>query len=196
MVETGVIHGKFQVMHLGHMEYILAAKMRCKRLIIGISDPDPEHVRFNRQKPGSMDAKAHPLTYFERMEMLTGALLEFGVPRGEFEIVPFPIDDPPLLSSYVPMDAVFYMTVYDDWDLEKKTILEGLGCKVEVLWQRKPEDKKVSGGAVLRSICEEGDWKGMVPKSVYRYICDHGLEEKIRALGRQEVPEEESKTEQ
>ena len=35
MVETGVIHGRFQIFHLKHMEYLLAAKMRCKKLFIG-----------------------------------------------------------------------------------------------------------------------------------------------------------------
>ena len=28
MIETGVVNGRFQVLHLKHMEYILAAKMR------------------------------------------------------------------------------------------------------------------------------------------------------------------------
>ena len=40
MVETGVIHGRFQVLHLKHMEYLLAAKMRCQTLYIGITHPD------------------------------------------------------------------------------------------------------------------------------------------------------------
>ena len=31
MIETGVINGRFQVLHLKHMEYILAAKMRCNK---------------------------------------------------------------------------------------------------------------------------------------------------------------------
>ena len=36
----GVIHGRFQMLHHGHMEYLLAGKKRCQRLIIGISNPD------------------------------------------------------------------------------------------------------------------------------------------------------------
>mgnify|MGYP002650348910 CR=1 FL=1 len=45
MIETGVIHGRFQVLHLKHMEYILAAKMRCRKLYIGITNPDSMHTR-------------------------------------------------------------------------------------------------------------------------------------------------------
>ena len=44
MIETGVINGRFQVLHLKHMEYILAAKMRCNKLYIGISNPDNMHT--------------------------------------------------------------------------------------------------------------------------------------------------------
>ena len=40
MTEIGVIHARFQVLHLKQLELILAAKMRCKKLYIGISHPD------------------------------------------------------------------------------------------------------------------------------------------------------------
>lgn len=182
MDKVGVIHGKFQVMHLGHMEYLLAAKMRCDHLIVGISDPDPGHIRFNPSKSEISSRKAHPLTYFERMEMVKGALLEFGVSQEDFDIVPFPIDDPTILPSYVPMDAVFYMTIYSEWDTEKKKLLESMNCRVQVLWDRYSEEKKISGTKVLKAISEEEQWKEMVPKSVYNYITNHGLEDRIRSL--------------
>ena len=40
MDEKGVIHGRFQMFHLKHLEYVLAAKMHCKKLYIGITHPD------------------------------------------------------------------------------------------------------------------------------------------------------------
>lgn len=40
MVELGVVRGRFQVFHLKHLEYVLAAKMRCRKLLIGIEEPD------------------------------------------------------------------------------------------------------------------------------------------------------------
>ena len=45
--KTGVIHGRFQCLHLKHMEYLMAAKNQCKRLIIGISNPDAGFIRVN-----------------------------------------------------------------------------------------------------------------------------------------------------
>ena len=48
---VGVIHGRFQMLHYGHMEYLLAGKERCERLIIGISNPDVTLVKFNDANP-------------------------------------------------------------------------------------------------------------------------------------------------
>ena len=45
MIDIGVVHGRFQPLHLKHMEYILAAKMRCRKLYIGITNPDNLHTR-------------------------------------------------------------------------------------------------------------------------------------------------------
>ena len=123
----GVIHGRFQLLHLGHMEYLLAGKARCRRLIVGVSNPDATVTRFSSASPHRSQPSSNPLTYFERYEMLRGSLLEAGVPREEFDIVPFPVNCPELLFNYVPREAKFYMTLYDQWSLEKKALLESLG---------------------------------------------------------------------
>ncbi len=33
MDKIGVIHGRFQMLHIGHMEYLLAGKERCNYLL-------------------------------------------------------------------------------------------------------------------------------------------------------------------
>lgn len=45
MKDIGVVNGRFQVLNLKHMEYILAAKMRCQKLFIGLTNPDTLHTR-------------------------------------------------------------------------------------------------------------------------------------------------------
>lgn len=45
MIDIGVVHGRFQPLHLKHMEYILAAKVRCRKLYIGVTNPDNLHTR-------------------------------------------------------------------------------------------------------------------------------------------------------
>ncbi|MGM9662782.1 MAG: adenylyltransferase/cytidyltransferase family protein [Oscillospiraceae bacterium] len=179
---VGVIHGRFQMLHLGHMEYLLAGKARCERLLIGVSNPDASLVKYSAANPHRSAASSNPLTYYERFEMLRGAMLEAGVPREEFDIVPFPINYPELLFNYVPRDAKFYMTLYDEWSEEKLRTLQGLGCAVEVMWRRSNAEKAYSGTEVRRRIVRGEAWSQMVPPSVFAYARAHGLEERIRAL--------------
>lgn len=179
---VGVIHGRFQMLHNGHMEYLLAGKARCDYLLIGISNPDASLMRFSAANPHRSAAASNPLSYYERFQMLRLALLEAGVPREEFDIVPFPINYPELLLNYVPRDAKFFMTIYDAWSEEKKRSLESLGCEVEVMWRRSNDEKEISGTEVREAIARGEPWNHLVPPSVYAYVRENGLEQRIRAL--------------
>ena len=117
MTETGVIHGRFQVLHLKHMEYLLAAKMRCRTLYVGITHPDiTAYAAVSPLDEHGITKTDNPLTYLERYQMIRDALLDFGVKREEFEIVPFPISSPDILRQYAPSDAVYYMSICSAWD--------------------------------------------------------------------------------
>lgn len=41
MVEQGVIHGRFHILHNDHLKYLLAGKLARCHLIVGITNPDP-----------------------------------------------------------------------------------------------------------------------------------------------------------
>ena len=62
MIDIGVVHGRFQPLHLKHMEYILAAKMRCRKLYIGITNPDNLHTRESVHDIRRSERSANPLT--------------------------------------------------------------------------------------------------------------------------------------
>lgn len=177
---VGVIHGRFQMLHKGHMEYLLEGKKRCDRLVIGISNPDVSVTRFSEANPHRSTARSNPLTYYERFRMIQGAMLEAGIPLSEFDIVPFPINRPELLFNYVPRDAKFYMTLYDEWSMEKKAELEKLGCQIEVMWQRKNEDKFTSGTIVRERIIAGELWRDLVPEFVYQYMTENGIDLRLR----------------
>lgn len=179
MIETGVANARFQVLHLKHMEYLLAAKMRCRKLYIGITNPDPSYVRESVNDEERSTESANPLTYFERYEMIKGAMKEFGVPENEFDVIPFPINRPEYILQYAPKDAVYYLGICDGWDEEKYKILIGLGLKVEVLWRRTLEEKGVTGAWIRSCIATNQEWAHLVPKSVYEYITENGLDKRI-----------------
>lgn len=183
MTERGVVHGRFQGLHLKHMEYLLAAKMRCRLLYVGITHPDI----FACPAASPLDVhgtlvRDNPLAYIERYEMIRDSLLEFGVKREEFEIIPFPVDRPDVLAQYAPADAVYYMSICGEWDREKEKILSSLGLKTEILWERDAEEKGITGTELRALIAGDGLWRQYMPKAAAEYLTEHGLDERIKNL--------------
>ena len=183
MTERGVVHGRFQGLHLKHMEYLLAAKMRCRLLYVGITHPDI----FVCPAASPLDVhgtlvRDNPLAYIERYEMIRDSLLEFGVKREEFEIIPFPVDRPDVLAQYAPADAVYYMSICSEWDREKEKILSSLGLKTEILWERNAEEKGITGTELRALIAGDGSWRQYMPKAAAEYLTEHGLDERIKNL--------------
>ena len=72
------------------MEYILAAKMHCDKLYIGITNPDGAHTRDTVHDENRGTKAGNPLTYFERCEMIRGAMEEFNVPAKEYDFHSIP----------------------------------------------------------------------------------------------------------
>jgi nicotinamide-nucleotide adenylyltransferase len=138
MIEVGVIHGRFQVLHNDHLKYLLAGKSRCRHLVVGITNPDPILTRHHPADPHRSIPTENPLTYFERYIMIQAALIEAGLGIFQFSLVPLPINLPELYRFYVPMDATFFLTIYDPWGRTKLQHFESLGLKTHILWERNP----------------------------------------------------------
>lgn len=183
MDKIGVIHGRFQVLHNDHMKYLLAGKEKCEHLIIGICNPEVELTKYTEANPHRSKKSANPLSYFERMECIKYSMIEAGIRQDEFDIVPFPIDFPDKISNYVPLNAKYYMTIYDKWGEEKLKILQDeLKLEVEVLWRVAIERKGISGFNVRKCIQEGKEWKQLVPNFVYHYIVENHLDKRIKKL--------------
>ncbi len=180
MVETGAVQGRFQGLHLGHMEFLLEAKKRCKFLVIGVTNYDI-HSKYisDTASMNRFRSQANPFTFFERMMMITESMVEAGVARDEFVVVPFPIEAPERISNFVPDDVVFFQTIYDQWGHSKVETLQKAGYQVQVMWERTDADRLTSGTEVRRLMKEGGNWKELMPKAAVRYIEQHHLEERL-----------------
>jgi nicotinamide mononucleotide adenylyltransferase len=113
------VHGRFQLFHNGHLEYLLAATKRCSFLWIGITQYDVSPSKLNplgrpRERPEN-----NPLTYFERVVMITGVLADSGLSRDSFGFVPFPIERPEALPNFMPITVPCLTTICEDWNREK-----------------------------------------------------------------------------
>lgn len=177
MIELGFIHGRFQLFHNEHLQYALDAKARCKKLIVGITSPENATLIREEVDPHRSSASANPFTFYERFNMVKVALLAAGVPREDFEIVPYPIERPEILYNYVPLTATSFFTIYDKWGEEKLHRLSELGYGTVVI----PRGEKGMCSTEIRTkIIKEEDWKNMVPEAVYNYIIDNNLTEKVK----------------
>ena len=182
MVEKGVIFGRFQIFHLKHMEYLLAAKMRCKKLYIGITHSDITTFGATSELDvNGVEKRDNPMTYLERLEMIQKAAEDFGIRKEDYEIIPFPITHPELISQYAPKDAVYYMNICSEWDEEQYRMLKKLGLKVEVLIRKAPEEVSISSKQIRELMVEGKEWKQHVPKSVNEYILQHEIEKRVLA---------------
>ncbi len=166
LYHTGVIHGRFQVLHNDHLKYLLAGKERCRHLVVGITNPDPILTKEDAADPERSAQKANPFTYYERLLMLREALTGAGLGLEQFSVVPFPVNLPHLYRYYLPLDAVFFLTIYDGWGERKLALFREMGLRTEILWRRAPEDKGLSSTEVRRRMVDGEAWQDLVPPGV------------------------------
>lgn len=164
------------------MEYVLAAKEHCDFLWIGITKYDVTRSALNplgkkREQPAS-----NPFTYFERVKMITAALVDEGVQPKAFGFLPFPIETPAHLPAFLPLNVPCFTTICEEWNKEKIAVLQDVGYLVHVLWDR---PKKISA-ADIRSAILAGDdaWRGMVPTAVAKSLDEMNAAERIRNVSR------------
>ena len=182
IADTGVIHGRFQVLHNDHLKYLLAGKARCRHLVVGITNPDPMLTRDDAVDPHRSDPLENPLTYFERYTMVRAVLDEAGLAPSELSVVPFPVNLPDLYRHYLPTEARFFLTIYDGWGRRKRERFASLGLDTEVLWERPVEEKGLSGTDVRRRIAAGDGWESLVPPATARLVKAWGVPERLRGL--------------
>jgi len=182
MIEVGVIHGRFQILHNDHLKYLLAGKARCRHLVVGITNPDPLRTRDDPADPKRSSPLANPLTYFERYQLVRAVLLDAGVDFADFSIVPFPINCPELYGHYLPLNAVFFLAIYDEWGQRKLHQFDAMGLKTEVLWEKAPAEKGLSAGDIRQlMVCGE-PWEHLVPTVAATFMQQWEIPGRLRRL--------------
>ncbi len=166
------VHGRFQPLHLGHLnDYFLPVKKKCDLLVVGITNPDPHLTLDDSTNLARTNAYNNPLSYYERHSIIHDALIEYGLGTNEFRIVPFPINLPQLIASYVPKDTTHYLTIFDDWGNKKLKVLGENNLKTKVLFKKPISEKKISSTMVRDAIVSGRSWRHLVPNK-----CAESLE--------------------
>jgi len=180
--DLGVIHGRFQVLHNDHIKYLMAGKELCKHLVVGITNPDPSLTRASDANSHRSTSIANPLTYFERYLMIQAAMLEQGLSLSEFSIVPLPINVPELIKYYVPLDGIFFLTIYDEWGQQKKKFFQALELKIHILWEVSLEKKGLSSSDIRETMIKNGKWEQFLPPSVVKLMNEWNIAERLKEL--------------
>ncbi len=182
--DTGVIHGRFQVLHNDHLKYLLTGKDLCQHLVVGITNPDPFLTKTENADPERNNPLANPLTYYERYALVNTVLGEAGLKQHQFSVVPFPISFPELYKYYTPTDAVFFLSIYDEWGKQKLDYFKKQGLKTHVLREVPREQKGISGSEVRDLMIKGEAWEHLVPESAAVVMREWSIPERLKKIAK------------
>ena len=153
---NGLFIGRFQPLHLGHLEAIKFCLDRVEHLYIAIGSAQKSHEPKN------------PFTVGERIEMLRRALRDEGISCERYTIIP--VQDVEahrlwvsVLRLYIPEFDVAFSN-----DPLTITLLREAGIKV--IEVKLKDRKRLSATEVRRRMVNDEDWRSLLPNSVATYI--------------------------
>ena len=166
----GMVHGRFQPFHNGHMDYVKKAMARCGHLVIGITNPDPFEIEQESSSAHRHLSESNPFTFFQRLQMVRAALLDEGADLTRITLVPFSVHHPEKWPYYLPPAGriVQFIRVFSDWEQTKADRLRDNGFAVEVLDRGSP--KEYAGVDVRDGMASGDGWKRSVPPAVAEII--------------------------
>ena len=180
--DIGVIHGRFQVFHNDHLKYLLSGKQLCCHMVVGITNPDPSMVRRETADPKRSRLTSNPLTYYERYILIHSSMQENNISLREISVVPLPINRPELYKYYVPLDAVFFLSIYDGWGKKKLSYFESLGLKTHIIRKVSLKEKGISASDIRKHMINNQPWEQLLPKSVANLMKKWNIPERLKKL--------------
>jgi nicotinamide-nucleotide adenylyltransferase len=164
-VTRGMIHGRFQPFHNGHLEYLRGAAARSDVVFVGVTNPDPRRVKEEASDPLRHLPESNPFTYTERLLMIDAVAADEGI---DVHVIPFPVNEPELWSAYVPEGVTQYLRLFSEWGGTKLERMREAGYDVVILDEG--VEKQLSGLDVREAMRNGGDWEALVPQGVARVI--------------------------
>ncbi len=171
----GILIGRMQPVHNGHMQVIDKILDEVDEIIIGIGSAQLSHELKD------------PFTAGERVVMINQALAESGVDSSRYYIIPMQdINFNAVWVSHVKMLTPPFSVVYSGNSLVKQLFSEE-GFKVEQppLYDR----LHLSGTEVRRRMLENLNWEELVPKAAAEFINEINGVERLKNLSIRELSE-------
>lgn len=166
--KNGVVLGRFQPFHKGHLSYIQKALKRCETLYIGITTPGPVLTLYEPQDLNRLGRSNNPFKFSERKQMITKALEteDINLKRIKYiEFKPYKIKE---WFLKVPIDAVYFLLLLSPNEKQKVKDMKAQGLKVVILGNKRSRRHKAFD--IRSKIIQNKPWKHLVPASVYEYL--------------------------
>ncbi|MBI5681416.1 MAG: nicotinamide-nucleotide adenylyltransferase [Methanobacterium sp.] len=175
IVLRGLLVGRMQPVHEGHLQVIKSILKEVEEVIIGIGSAQLSHT--------SKD----PFTAGERVMMLTKALTDNGISASKYYIIP--VQDVACNSiwvAHIKMLTPPFEHIYSGNSLVQRLFIEdGFEVTEPPLFNR----EIYSGTEVRKRMLEDDDWESLVPQSVVNVIKEIDGVSRLKHLSRKEVSE-------
>jgi nicotinamide-nucleotide adenylyltransferase len=173
--KRGLLIGRMQPVHNGHMQVIKKTLEEVDEIIIGIGSAQLSHTTTD------------PFTAGERVMMLTKALSENGIDSSKYYIIPLQdIQMNAVWVSHIKMLTPPFNKVFSGNPLVQRLFQEeNYDVANPILFKR----EKLSGTEVRRRMIANGSWKKLVPKSTAKVIEEIDGIGRIMDLNQKEVSE-------
>jgi len=171
----GLIIGRMQPFHNGHLDVIKKTILEVDELIIGVGSAQFSH------------STKDPFTAGERILMINESLKEAGISENNYFIIPF-IDvlNNSIWVSHVKSLSPPFNKVYSGNPLVQQLFKE---AGYEVIFP-KPFHREVHSGTEIRKrMIKDEDWQSLVPKSTLNIIDEINGCERIKNLSVKELSE-------
>jgi len=173
-LRVGLLVGRFQPFHFGHLAAVKFALKKVDYLYVIVGSAQRSHERDN------------PFTAAERISMIKSALDGNGVDPSKWMAIPIPDAD----SHSVWVSSVESMVPKFDIVFTNDTLTfllfkeEGITVRAIPYMDR----KRYSATNVRTRILERQNWESLVPEQVARLVKDFGGVERVRELIKRDIP--------
>jgi nicotinamide mononucleotide adenylyltransferase len=132
MSRTACVTGRFQPVHLQHVELFLRALDDADRLIVAITNPTQDSYAGEDPSLHRNRADANPFDVAFRTALIEASLADAGI-NDVTTIVTFDIFAPDTWAGVVPLDVTQVVRVYSPWEHDKVARFRAAGYPVRML---------------------------------------------------------------
>jgi nicotinamide-nucleotide adenylyltransferase len=170
-IHRGVVIGRFQPFHNGHLLLIRQILRECNEVLIVVGSAQRNYTIAN------------PFTAGERILMIRKSLIEGGVDVSKIIIIPLiDIEDnamwfPMLVSMLPPFDIIYS---------GNRLVVSLASSYLEVRSPKFVRKKHYNGSYIRHRILSGQKWSNLVSKSVFDIICSIDGVNRIKKIGKHE----------